>query len=97
MKTKVKVLRHRISKVRDATTYYVLLAVLFSAIAVFRNCPIPTFSASIVTLFGKSLSNNFSDFAGSATVNEFRPPGVRKSVPAILDVSNVTWLLASSA
>ena len=47
-------------------------------------------------IFGKSLSNNFSDFAGSATVNEFRPPGVRKSVPAILDVSNVTWLPASS-
>jgi hypothetical protein len=87
-----------------------LLALLFSATAVVCSCSIPTFSASIVTLkffldipealmvFGKSLSTNFSLFAGNAmTENKFRPPGVRKSVSAMSIVLNVTWLLASLA
>ena len=45
-------------------------------------------------IFGKSLATSFSVFAGSATVNKFRPPGVRKSIPVMLDVANANWLLA---
>ncbi len=87
---------------------WMLLAVAFSDKTELRRASICPFSIMTVTLkfflqipegfmvLGKFLSNILPAFNVKATENKFRPPGVRKSVSARSNVSNMTWLPVSS-